>query len=184
MAISTSGTEITFNDGSTQSGGPSSPIYTQQTSSTTGVLTTGTTSWVKPAGATAVRIQAVGGGGSGQNPGTQGLPGTYYDSGFLTFPSAQQTFTLAIGAAGSDPMSSWGGSGAGGTTTITTSIGTYTAAGGAGSGGPGAQVASGWTTTAGLSGQYGTSGTGLNSANGSGTYGAQPGAVFITYYTG
>ena len=180
MAITVDSTNITFNDGTTQKYALARPYQSGATQSNSGIITT---NWVKPAGILWVRIQAVGGGGSGQNPGSGGVAGTYYDSGFLQFPSAQETFTVTAGAAGSDPMSSWGGSGNGGNTTVVTSKGTYTAAGGAGSGGPGAQVASGWTSQAGLSGQYGTSGTGQNSANGSGTYGAFGGAVYITYYT-
>jgi hypothetical protein len=189
MAITFDGTNITFSDASTQSAGPANPTYTQQTPTLTGVLTTGTTSWVKPAGAIAVRIESVGGGGSGQNPGTQGLPGTYYDSGYLTFPSASETFTVSIGAAGVDPMSQWGGSGAGGNTTVTTSKGTYTAPGGAASGGapalpfgtPGGAYSS--FPYGSPSGVYGRAGSGASNENAPGSYGAQAGAIHITYYS-
>ena len=107
------GDGVVFPDGVKQAYAVSQQ-YTAQPISNTGILTSGTSTWTKPSGVLLVRIQAVGGGGSGQNPGSGGVAGTYYDSGFLQFPSAQETFTVSIGAAGVDPMSQWGGSGAGG----------------------------------------------------------------------
>ena len=180
------GDGVVFPDGVKQAYAVSQQ-YTSQPISNTGILSA-TSTWTKPSGVLLVRIQAVGGGGSGENPGTNGTPGTYLDTGWIQFPSAQETFSISYGAAGSDPMSQWGGSGSGGTTSVTTSAGTYSAQGGSGSGGSGSGGQPGsysaWTNTASLSGSYGKAGDGNNSANGSGTYGSQPGAVYITYYTG
>ena len=62
MAITRTATEITFTNGSTQKSA-AALLYTSAVSSSSGVLTPGTTTFVKPTGATFVRIQAVGGGG-------------------------------------------------------------------------------------------------------------------------
>lgn len=77
----------------------------------------------KPAGVTQMRVEMVGGGGTGSNNTTfqdqyLGAPGTYVDSGWIDLTSAALTYSATIGQAGFESDPSFGDSGGDGGTTI------------------------------------------------------------------
>lgn len=134
MPITVSGTQITFNDGTTQStaftGGGGSLNYT--------LYTSGNNTWTAPSGVTRVKVTAYGGGGGGGGGAYPGgpVPGFVGYSGGIAVGYVNVTpgtgYAANVGAGGTG-----GGYNASGATGGTTSFaGTISALGGSGGSNP------------------------------------------------
>jgi len=160
---------------------------------------------VLPAGTLGIRIQAIGGGGTGDNinfGGTIGQWGYNIDTLFMHWPNfilpnEDIILTITIGSAGYDGDSNWSSGVDGSNTSIAFStpiIPTKVAAGGLGSSSAPITTQPVWNGTeyiyTGISNpyvsnelsNYGKAGIGANTANGVGSYGATSGAVIVSYF--
>lgn len=167
----TTGTAYTFRVFATNSYGPSP--FSASSNSVTPVVqgqqaytAAGTYSWVAPAGVTSVSVVAVGGGGNARSTGGGGGALGYKNSHSVT---PGNSYTVVVGAAGSDSYfvntSTVKGGGGGAGTCVGTpgSGGTYTGCGG-GAGGSGAGNGGGGGGAGGYSGSGGAGSTGTGSA--------------------
>lgn len=157
MAVTVSGTNITFNDGTTQStafGGVSGMKYVQFGSSGT---------FTVPSGVTTLRVLVAGGGGGGS--GLQGYYGRYMNGGSGAYAEAivdvtpGQSIAVTVGSGGNGGTGSNPGTATGGGTGGTSSFGSFI------------------TCTGGQGGYYNTSGI-YQGANGTVTLGTGAKRVF------
>jgi hypothetical protein len=109
MAVTVSGTGITFNDATTQTTAATASTFIGSQGRT--FTTTGANNWTVPTGVTAVRVRVIGGGGGGGVYGVGSAGGAGGTSSFGTYVSC-------TGGAGGTNNSAVGVSSTGGTVTV------------------------------------------------------------------
>jgi hypothetical protein len=136
-----------------------------------------------PSWATYAEVFALGGGGCGDNlngTGTGGLPGKLNFT-YWSFPAGSiSTMDVTVGSAGADGNGAWNSGVSGGSTTISSTLGTVVGAGGNGNGGTLNVITS--ATSFPIPNIYGAGGTGWPSYNTGGYYGATQGAAMVDFY--